>query len=586
MFNSYSTRRTTTALQDNPVGDFGSDIEDLLEVGPYVKALAQFAGSCDTPMTIAIQGDWGSGKTSLMNMVRKHLGGTEMSGQIETMWFNTWQFSQFKLEDDVATTMLSGFLDELGDDGQNVKEVFRKIGTKTAQGTGHLLKMLADMAAGGGGDALKATVDKLAQRENGVARQLRDLKLQITEAVRSVLKKKNADRLVVFIDDLDRIVPERAIELLETIKMFMDVPGVVYVLALDYAVVKRGLKKKFDIDENDLGGRSFFDKIIQLPFTMPTANYKIGGYLKELLRQVDFEFSDDDLTVYEELIRHSIGFNPRSAKRLVNVMKIYRLVESAKAETVDRSSNDISDAAGYRNRVLFALVCLQTAFEPAFHYLRANLDAQKLAEVMNGELEGIRKAYENSDTPAAFDRAKRRINEFLEAFFKAIDRNNNNEPDENEIAVLRSVMQNLAITSVNEEQNQDSELPDYRSLGKMNVKSILTHDEKKSLINEIAWYVSRSSPFAKYSTRSVSMYLAKSDASALVEDSVPGYKEFGTPEGIGNVTVGDAKRYDFYDLIGEIINVDIQILKNVLSGAKGQTKLRNAFKGSELEWPV
>lgn len=579
MFSVSGSRRTNTALQDNPVGDFGSNIEDLLGVSPYVKALAQFAGSCATPMTIAIQGDWGSGKTSLMNMVRMHLGGKEMPAVIETMWFNTWQFSQFKLDDDLATTMLSGFLDELGDDGQNVRDALRKLGEKAVQGVGQLSKAATDIFAGGAGDAIKATVDKLAQRENGVASQLRNLKKQITEAVSSVLKKRNADRLVVFIDDLDRIVPERAIELLETIKMFMDVPGVVYVLALDYAVVKRGLKKKFDIDENDLGGRSFFDKIIQLPFTMPTANYKIGGYLKELLRQVDFEFSDDDVIVYEELIRYSIGFNPRSAKRLVNVMKIYRLVESAKAETGNISLNHTTDAAGYRNRVLFGLVCLQTAFEPVFHYLRANLNAQKMTDIMNGDFEGIRKAYENSAAPAAFDQAQRRIKEFLEALFKSIDRNNNEELDEKEIDVLRSVMQNLAITSVTEDLSQVTEIPDYFSLGKMSVKSVLMHDEKRTLIDWIGFY-------AEYSPQTVNKYLSKADAYALVADSVPGYQEFCTLDGIDRLSVSDVERSDLYGVVGKVLGKDIELIKGILSDVRGQTKLRNAFKNSELEWPV
>lgn len=580
MFNIGSSRRSTTALQDNPVGDFGSDIEDLLEVSPYVKALAQFAESCATPMTIAIQGDWGSGKTSLMNMIRKHLSGNDMSIRVETMWFNTWQFSQFKLEDELATTMLSGFLDELGDDGQNIKEVVRKLGAKVVDVAGHVVKTAADVATGGGGDALKAGLETVARRENGIARQLRDLKTQITEAVNSVLKKKNANRLVVFIDDLDRIVPERAIELLETIKMFMDVPGVVYVLALDYAVVKRGLKKKFDVDENDLGGRSFFDKIIQLPFTMPTANYKISGYLKELLRQVDFEFSDNDLLVYEELIRHSIGFNPRSAKRLVNVMKIYRLVESAKAETANAKQTSTSDAAGYRNRVLFGVVCLQTAFEPAFHYLRANLTVQKMTEIMNENIEGIRKAYENSETPAAFDRAEKRIGDFLSALCKSIDRNNNGEPDESEIEVLRSVMQNLAITSVTLEQNQESETPDYFSLGNMSAESVLAHSQKRFLISEIAWY-------SRCSNQTVNKRLREANAYARVEDAIPGFKDFCSPDpdGIGNETISEVKKNNWYDVVAKIMSKDINSIKEALINTTPQTKLKNAFNNSAFKWP-
>ena len=86
------------------------------------------------------------------------------------------------------------------------------------------------------------------------------LKREIEEIIRRKVLG-GTGRIVVFIDDLDRIKPAIAVEILETIKLFVDVPNCVFVLALDYGVVSRGLKDKFGIDEQELG-RSFFDKII------------------------------------------------------------------------------------------------------------------------------------------------------------------------------------------------------------------------------------------------------------------------------------------------------------------------------------
>ena len=57
---------------DKPVA---SITEDLFHVEVYVDALCQFIETCDTPMTVSIQGDWGSGKTSMMNMMRAKLAG-------------------------------------------------------------------------------------------------------------------------------------------------------------------------------------------------------------------------------------------------------------------------------------------------------------------------------------------------------------------------------------------------------------------------------------------------------------------------------------------------------------------------------
>ncbi len=73
-------------------------------------------------------------------------------------------------------------------------------------------------------------------------------------------------RVVVFVDDLDRLQPQKAVEVLETMKIFLDCERCVFVLAVDYDVVARGVKAKYGDTLSDEKGKSFFDKIIQLPF--------------------------------------------------------------------------------------------------------------------------------------------------------------------------------------------------------------------------------------------------------------------------------------------------------------------------------
>ena len=79
--------------------------DDIFEVSNYVNALSAFIKECTTPMTIAIQGTWGAGKTSLMNLIREELGNS-----VDTIWFNTWQYSQFNMEDELTLTLLTQFL--------------------------------------------------------------------------------------------------------------------------------------------------------------------------------------------------------------------------------------------------------------------------------------------------------------------------------------------------------------------------------------------------------------------------------------------------------------------------------------------
>lgn len=69
--------------------------EDLLEISEYVKACAGFIMNCRTPMSIAIQGGWGTGKSSFMHLVEKELEDLK-SPQMEavSVRFNTWQYSR------------------------------------------------------------------------------------------------------------------------------------------------------------------------------------------------------------------------------------------------------------------------------------------------------------------------------------------------------------------------------------------------------------------------------------------------------------------------------------------------------------
>lgn len=100
----------------------------------------------------------------------------------------------------------------------------------------------------------------------------------------------------LFVDDLDRLIPSKAVELLEVLKLFLDCKQCVFVLAIDYEVVIRGSIEKYGfasymsdkIEDKERNreyekGKSFFDKIIQVLFKVPVAVYDIKNYLKMVL---------------------------------------------------------------------------------------------------------------------------------------------------------------------------------------------------------------------------------------------------------------------------------------------------------------
>jgi predicted KAP-like P-loop ATPase len=91
---------------------------DILNLLPYAEALRDFIHDCETPITVGIQGEWGIGRTSLMNMLRGS-GSAEQSGLLEssickTINLESWPYSQFDQDDHMAVACLYALTQSLG----------------------------------------------------------------------------------------------------------------------------------------------------------------------------------------------------------------------------------------------------------------------------------------------------------------------------------------------------------------------------------------------------------------------------------------------------------------------------------------
>lgn len=341
--------------------------DDVFGVSQYIAGLNDFILECNTPMTIAIQGDWGSGKTSMMNMIREQLG-----DKVVTSWFNTWQYSQFNMDDSLAVSFLSRLITDLdAESDQNnskmketVKTIFRFV-----QRAGMIA--VDTMVGGAAAEAVNdATNAVFKQSEMDMPSAISELRTQFEDAVKAKTDKCGKDRLVIFIDDLDRLHPGKAVELLEVLKLFLDCNRCVFVLAIDYAVVSQGVKQKYGELIGEEKGRSFFDKIIQVPFKMPVAQYDVRNYITTSLGSMGIKLLDDEIESYVKLIQNSVGCNPRAMKRLFNAFLLLNKVAS---------KDTISDPA--ERKMLFAILCLQFSFESIYNYIVSNP-----SEVQDGKL--------------------------------------------------------------------------------------------------------------------------------------------------------------------------------------------------------
>lgn len=425
-----------TGWQDVPVA---SIVEDMFSISTYINGLCSFIRSCDTPMTISIQGEWGSGKTSMMNMMQENLQGT-----IHTIWFNTWQFSQFDAGNSLVFSMIEVLLESLGCNEELRKKILSGLVGfgKTA------IKIFTEKSISG--EAANKVGEMMEGGSVNYASEIIHLKERFQNAINEKLKKENKDRVVIFVDDLDRLQPVKAVELLEVLKMFLDCENCVFILAVDYEVVTLGIKQKFNSDVGDEKGRSFFDKIIQLPFKMPVAQYNIKKYIVGMMERLSVSTDDEEVLLFYNLIKFSTGFNPRSMKRLFNTYELLDIITKTIA-------NGISDPV--RKRVLFAIVCMQMCFEQIYLYLSSVKINEELITVLcapDSCASALEDIYIESGTNNTENQVKK-ASCFLPYFLQAIQADSTDHVSEEGLQNFRTILKCSTVTSVAVNANERAE---------------------------------------------------------------------------------------------------------------------------------
>ena len=345
-----------------------NDQSDRLGVDDYANALGEFIKKTNTPMTIGIQGEWGSGKTSLLNNLMNLLDGVKQNTTYECIWVNTWEHSLLKNPEEALISIVTDISQQvtlLNKDNKMAGQI-TTTGKKLLSGA---VRVAAGMTMGlAGQEVARELLD--TKVDNSIKKLREDLESFIDKIINDdqTQEIKNIKKIVFFIDDLDRIEPKDAVKVLELLKNIFSIKHCVFVLAIDYQVIIKGLKDKFGekTDENEREFRSFFDKIIQLPFTMPTSQYSVAQYVEGLLRDIGFVEKNEkfDLEVISEILENTIGSNPRSIKRLINNLSLLNILGNIK-----QKKNSTSKIKLEEKLLEFALVCCQVAFPKIYELI-------------------------------------------------------------------------------------------------------------------------------------------------------------------------------------------------------------------------
>lgn len=371
---------------DRPISN---SAEDEFEIQPYIEGLGEFILACQTPMTVAVQGNWGCGKTSMMNMVRNYL---EEQDKIQAVWFNTWQFSQFNMDSQLTITFLQHFVKQISQCISEKDEKKKKIFNKVSSGIATVTKSFFRNALCNSNETIAGMINDIQEQmteTKDFADEVVELKNDFSNLINQVTEGTNR-RFVIFIDDLDRLQPVHAVELLEVLKIFVDCENCVFVLAIDTSVVFQGIREKYGKDISDEKAQSFFDKMIQLPFKMPVANYKLDNMIRKMLKLEEKHLTKEDERNFIQLVKMASEGNPRSIKRIVN---FYLLTEKV-AESKKIFNNMDASKTSVSKTVLLAFSCIQLKYENLYQFF--------LKDVRNTAIDKLRqvklsKPYEEHD---------------------------------------------------------------------------------------------------------------------------------------------------------------------------------------------
>lgn len=394
----------STNIIDSPLDNSG---KDLLGVGDYVDALSDFLSSANMPTTIAIQGEWGSGKTSFMNQIKAKLcdDADEINRDkpFHGIWVNMWEYSMMKRPEDVLVNVIKGLtfacskvLEKRSDLKSNTISVLKSTAFRFIKGaTVAIAKTTVQAginATGFNGEKFIENYEKAASDNNSVEDEVRPSEFRdaFSEVIRQCLARDqeigetNKKGFMFFIDDLDRIPPENAVHILELLKNLFEVENCIFVLAIDYEVVVKGLKAKFGAENqmDERAYRSFFDKIIQMPFSMPIGAYDIAGFVESSVDNIGV-FSHDELNqllsvegekvktseVLADMVLLSTGTNPRSIKRLLNSLSLIDIMHKIKIRKERECGKKINDMSVEDKAMNFGLVCIQVAYPDIYDLL-------------------------------------------------------------------------------------------------------------------------------------------------------------------------------------------------------------------------
>jgi hypothetical protein len=292
-------------LNDQPVSDSQGDFLDTRQIAKGISSLL-ISSRRSSPFVLTIDAGWGMGKSTLLRQVEACLPDETNMVKVH---FNAWTAQG----DNALEGLIKTVLGEL--DPSTVRRWVRRIARQ--QRTMLIARIGSSLIARFFGAT--RLIDELWHQLGGDSRSRNEMR----DLIRGMLAEWLAQNgqvgpgrmLAVFIDDLDRCSEEAVVKICEAVKLYLDVPGLIFVIACDLSVLARSVSTS--ARGGALEGRMYLEKIIQVVYRVPLPEAEqvmrlIAGYAEQsgTTRLIDENVA--------QILAEGSGRNPRKIKRIIN----------------------------------------------------------------------------------------------------------------------------------------------------------------------------------------------------------------------------------------------------------------------------
>ena len=350
----------TIDLNDKPIV---RETDDILRIGGIVDAVTnQIINNSNPEGTVySIYGCWGSGKSSLINLVKEKIQNSDVSNEIKISEFKCWWL---KDEEKIRIEFLNHLMDQIKNSNQKeIEKLFRKIALFFAKQSAISSINFLGQFLGIFGNLGAKVINYISKHTRLIPQNLDAIDKHFNELF-GILEESSSKRFLIIIDDIDRLLPTQSLTLFNLIKTVGRLPNYSYLIAYDRQIVENLISKKFPSE-----GPHFLEKIIQIGFEIPVPSKKLlkGILLKQItkfLTRLDYQNDPYFKEIFDQLI-------------LPNILTLRDLIK-----LVNSTQNNWNVIKDYADPTDFLAIETIKIFQPNLYYNLRSLKQQITDEAL------------------------------------------------------------------------------------------------------------------------------------------------------------------------------------------------------------